>query len=514
MTAWCTGLLYARPASAADVIIRLLVTADSAYRELIRLHRERGLLESCAALLEWDAETYLPPLGVELRAEQQAILARLEHERAADPRLGDLLLEAESGQPGDPARAGNLRELRREHDRARATPVALVEELARETTRAQGVWEEARARGDAADYLPHLDRVVRLSRAQADCLRRSGGRYDACLDQWEPGLTTGELDRFLLPLRARLMSLADRVAGAARPPDLFTRPVPVAAQRELVTSILAGFGFDFAAGRLDEAAHPSTVRIGPGDVRLTTRFLPERPLRGLFSTLHELGHGLYDQNLPTEHFGTPVGECGSLALHESQARLIENLVGRRRAFWGWFFPRLAAAAPAYAGIELDAALAAVNRVERTALRNGSDEVTYDLHIAIRVDLERALIDEDLSTADLPAAWDAAYRRDLVAPGGARDGFLQDSHWAAGMFGYFPTYSLGNLIAAQLFAAAPAIDDELARGSIASLTAWLCHNVHRHGGLLSSAAIVERATGRPLSIDAQLAHLEARYAPSA
>jgi carboxypeptidase Taq len=482
------------------------VSAESAYGELLRLHRERALIESCAALLEWDAETCLPPGGVELRADQQAMLARLEHERATDPRIDDLLAEAEAA-PQDEVAAANLRELRREHDRARATPASLVEALARETTLAQGAWEAARERGDAAGYLPLLDRVVALSRAHADCLRGGGSRYDACLDQWDPGLTAGALDAMLIPLRARLAELADRAAGG---PDLFDRPVAVEVQRALVTAVLEDLGFDFHGGRLDEAAHPSTVRMGPGDVRLTTRFIADRPLRGLFSSLHELGHGLCDQNVPAAHFGTPVGEIGSLGLHESQARLIENLVGRRRAFWQWFLPRLAAAAPAYAGLDLDDAMRAVHRVQRTALRNGADEITYDLHIAIRVDLERALLAEDLAVADLPASWDEAYARDLVRPQGVRDGFLQDSHWAAGMFGYFPTYTVGNLIAAQLFRAAPDIDDDLARGSIAPLTAWLREKVHRHGGLLPSAAIVERATGAPLSIDAQLSHLESRY----
>ncbi len=487
-------------------MIAVPLSAESAYRELLRLYRERALIESCAALLEWDADTCLPPRGVELRADQQAMLARLEHERATDPRIDDLLAEAESAPQGEVA-AANLLELRREHDRARATPASLVEALARETTRAQGVWEEARERGDAAAYLPLLDRVVALVRAHADCLRGEASRYDACLDHWEPGLTAAVLDRYLVPLRARLAELADRATGG---PDLFGRPVPLAVQRALVTSLVRQLGFDLAGGRLDEAAHPSTVRMGPGDVRLTTRFLADRPLRGLFSTLHELGHGLYDQNLPAAHFGTPLGESQSLALHESQARLIENLVGRRRAFWHWFLPRLATAAPEYAGLALDDAMRAVHRVERGALRNGADEVTYDLHIAIRVDLERALLAGDLSIADLPAAWDEAYSRELVRPQGMREGLLQDSHWAAGMFGYFPTYMLGNLIAAQLFRAAPAIDDDLAGGSIAPLAGWLRDNVHCHGGLVSCAVIVERATGAPLSVDAQLAHLEARY----
>ena len=490
-------------------MIAVPVSAESAYRELLRLYRERSLLDSCAALLEWDADTSLPAGGVELRAEQQALLARLEHERAVDPRIGDLVREAES-EPAGPVAAGNLRELRREHERARLTPTALVEDLARDTTRAQAAWEEARLSGDGTDYLPRLDRVVALSRAHADCLRGAGGRYDVCLDLWEPGLTAAALDSLLAPLSARLVELADRAAGTARAPDLVSRPVPEAVQRQLVAGLLARFGFDFDRGRLDEAAHPSTVRIGPGDVRLTTRFLAMEPLRGLFSTLHELGHGLYDQNLPPEHFGTPVGESTSLALHESQARLIENHVGRSPAFWRWFLPELAAAVPELAGVDLERVLRSVHRVERTASRNGSDEVTYDLHIAIRVDFERALLEGDLATADLPAAWDEAYRRTLAPPRHPGEGYLQDSHWAAGMFGYFPTYTLGNLIAAQLIAAAPAFDDDLARGSIASLTTWLREHVHRHGGLLSSSEVVERATGRPLSIDAQLAHLEARY----
>ncbi|HEU5060577.1 MAG TPA: carboxypeptidase M32 [Kofleriaceae bacterium] len=485
------------------------MSAESATRELLLLHRERALLESCSALLDWDAETYLPPGGVDVRAEQQALLARLEHERAADPRIADLLAEAESGA-ADPVTAANLRELRREHDRARLAPASLIEDLARETTRAQGAWEEARATGDASGYLLLLERVVALTRAHADCLRGAGGRYDACLDHWEPGLTAAALDGFLLPLRARLVELADRAAGGPRAPHLVSRPVPEAAQRDLLAGLVARLGFDFAGGRLDEAAHPSTVRIGPGDIRLTTRLHAMDPLRGLFSTLHELGHGLYDQNLPPEHFATPIGESTSLALHESQARLIENHVGRSPAFWRWFLPQLAAIVPELAGRDPADALRSVHRVERTASRSGADEVTYDLHIAVRVDLERALIDGDLATADLPAAWDEAYRRTLVAPRHPGEGFLQDSHWAAGMFGYFPTYTLGNLIAAQLFAAAPAIDEELERGSIAPLVDWLCEHIHRHGGLLSSAEIVERATGRPLSIDAQLAHLEARY----
>jgi len=508
------------------------VPADHAYRELLALYRERCLIESCASLLDWDAETYLPRGGVELCAEKQALLARLEHERATDPRMAELLAEAEAGtgagslaRPGaegagecDPAevRAANLRELRREHEKAVRVPVALVEEMARATTLAQGAWEAAHESGDPAPYLPHLSRVVHVIQQHAECVRASSAtRYEACLDSWEPGLDEAELGRLLDPLRAALTGLADRLTAAAgQPPDLMARSVPVRTQRALARALITRFGFDFAGGRVDEAAHPSTIRIGPGNVRLTMRFEARRPMAGIFPALHELGHGLYDQNLPAEQFGTPIGEAPSLGLHEGQARLFENLVGRSRAFWQFFLPRLQAAAPAFRDLDLEQAYRAVNRVARTPDRVAADEVTYDLHIALRIDLERALIAGDLEVADLPAAWDEASARLLVRPRDPREGLLQDGHWAAGMFGYFPTYTLGNLIAAQLFraalAAVPDLEQHIAAGSTAPLVDWLRGAVYRHGGLRPAAAIVERATGGPIAIDAQLARLRAKY----
>jgi carboxypeptidase Taq len=493
------------------------VTPDQAYRQLLDSYRERALLDSCSSLLDWDAETYMPTGGVDMRAEKQAFLARLEHERATDARLGDLLAQAEAAGAGgdDPEiRAANLRELRRERDKAMRVPMALVEELARATTQSQAAWEASHTSRDPAGFLPHLDRVTRLTQEYADCVRGEGSRYAACLDGWEPGLDERELMRLLGPLRAALVGLADRIAGAEQGPDLMARPVPKRTQRALARRLMARFGFDFARGRVDDAAHPCTIRVGPSDVRLTTRFEARRPMAGLFPALHELGHGLYDQNLPAEQFGMPVGDVGSLGLHEGQARLLENLVGRSRAFWRFFLPELQAVAPGFREVGIDEAYRAVNRVARTPDRVASDEVTYDLHIALRIDLERALMSGDLAVADLPAAWNEASARLLVRPRDARQGFLQDGHWAAGMFGYFATYTLGNLIAAQLHRAAtaalPDLDRELAGGSIASLVEWLRGAVYRHGGVVPAAAIVERATGGALAVDAQLGHLRAKY----
>ena len=497
---------------------------DQAYRDLTALWRERALLESCATLLGWDEETYLPDGGVEVRAEQHALLARLEHERAIDPRVAELLAEAEAGLNAAPAADGdhgravmlrNLQLMRRDHEAAICVPSSLIEELARTTTRAQSAWEEARDDSDPAPYLPVLARVVELTCAWADCVRGESSRYDACLDEWEPDLTEAEVVDTLAALRAPLAALVDRVLGAPSPP---ARPLPavsVAEQHAMSQLAARWIGFDLSGGRIDLAAHPSTMRIGPGDVRLTTRFDPERPLRGLLSTLHEVGHGIYDQNLPAEHFGTPVGEASSLALHESQARLVENVIGRSHGFWRFALPRLAQVAPALGALEVDDVVYTLGRVARSTNRVHADELTYDLHIAIRVDLERALLRGDLTCADLPGAWDEAYARTLSRPSSAAEGLLQDGHWAAGMFGYFPTYTLGNVIGAQLLATATRelgeLEPRFATGELAPLIGWLRDAVHRHAGIVPARELVERATGAPPSPAALLARLGARYA---
>lgn len=491
------------------------MASEPSYRELTALWRERTLLDSCATLLAWDEETHLPPAGVEARAEQHALLVRLEHERATDPRLPALLAEAEAElAPDDELARTNLRLMREDHEQAVRVPASLVEELARSTTRAQATWEHARDADDVTDYLPVLDRVLTLTRSWADCVRGERSRYDACLDEWEPGLTEAQVVALTGHLVPALEQLVDRVLGAPAPPARPLGPIDVDVQRGLCRQVAAWIGFDLDGGRLDEAAHPSTMRIGPGDIRLTTRYDRERPLAGLMATLHEVGHGLYDQQLPAEHFGSPIGEPRSLGLHESQARLVENLIGRGHAFWRFALPRLAGQAPALAALDVDSLFHTLNRVGRTTDRVAADELTYDLHIAIRVELERALVRDDLRTADLPAAWDEAYARALVRPRGPADGLLQDGHWAAGMIGYFPTYTLGNLIAAQLWAAATRalgdLDGPIARGELSPLVGWLGEHVHRHAGHLEAHALVVRATGAPPGPDAQLARLRDKY----
>ena len=496
------------------------MSADAAYLELLHRAREQTILASCATLLEWDADVHMPEGGAEHRAEQQALVARLLHVQATDPRLGDLLAEAELKlgtrlTPGDPA-AVNLRELRDEYEKARLLPASLVEDLARVTTLSYEAWRGAREERDTRAFLPWLHRVVALKQAEADCLARGRDRYDALLDEWEPGLTWATLRPMFVRLRAAVGPLLDRaIDRSGPPPELLSRPVDVRLQAEVAREVAEWVGFDFASGRLDEAVHPSTIRVGPGDVRLTTRFQPEAFTAGLLATLHELGHGLYEQYLPGEHFGAPVGEAPSLGLHESQARLVENHLGRSASFWRHLWPRLAPRlGAAFAGITADQVWRAVNHPRRDPDRITADELSYDLHIHVRVDLERALVGGTLVASELPGAWAEAYRRLLgVTPPDDLAGCLQDGHWAEGMFGFFPTYTLGNAIAAQLMQTlrreTPRLDDALAAGDPAPLFAFLRERVHRLGSLFSTPEVVERATGAPLSVEPLIAHLTAK-----
>jgi carboxypeptidase Taq len=498
------------------------MTTDAAYLELIHRAREHTLLASCATLLDWDADTCMPDGGADHRAEQQALLARLMHAQATDPRVGDLLVEAEARlgprlEPGDPA-AVNLRELRDEYEKARRLPASLVEDLARVTTLAYDAWQTAREDRDARAFLPWLDRVVALKQAEADCHAHGQDRYDALLDEWEPGLTWAILEPMLTRLASAVGPLLDRAIGRSGPlPGLLAWPVDVRIQGEVAREVARWLGFDFASGRLDEATHPSTIRVGPGDVRLTTRFHPDAFTASLFATLHELGHGLYEQYLPGEHFGAPVGEAPSLGLHESQARLVENHIGRSRAFWRHLWPRLAPRLDgAFAGVTADDVWRAVNHPRREPDRITADELSYDLHIHVRVDLERALVDGDLAASDLPDAWAEAYRRRLgVVPPDDLAGCLQDGHWAEGMFGFFPTYTIGNAIAAQLMeqlhGETPGVDDALGAGDPGPILAFLRERVHRLGSLFPTGEVVRRATGAPLSIEPLIAHLTAKAA---
>jgi carboxypeptidase Taq len=481
--------------------------AQAAYEELIRRAREEWLLASCAELLGWDEETYMPRGGVTHRGNQMALLAGLQHEKATDPRIGELLDAVENSDvitdPHSPP-AVNVRALRRTFERLTRLPRRLVEEIARITSLSQQEWIIARQDSDFAHFQPWLEKMMVLKGREAECLGFDTEPYDALLDEYEPGARSQEIADLFDALRQELVPLVNELTYARRRPNVAVlhREYPIDRQRIFGAAVAAAVGFDFRRGRLDTTTHPFFSTIGPGDCRITTRFHTHDFCEAFFGILHEVGHGLYEQGLDPEHQGTPMGEAVSLGVHESQSRLWENTVGRSRAFWEHFFPRARQVFhESLSDVGLDDFHFAVNHVEASVNRVRADEVTYNLHVLVRFQLERALIAGDLPTADLPAAWNEAYRHYLgVTPRDDAEGCLQDGHWGAGMIGYFPTYTLGNVFAAQLFARASNdlgdLDAQFARGEFAGLLGWLRDNVHRHGHRYPATHLIEHATGSP------------------
>jgi carboxypeptidase Taq len=481
--------------------------ADQAYDELMRRVREESLLTTVEALLEWDEETYMPPGGVESRSEQLALMAGLLHDRGTDPRLGELLAAVEGSElladPAAPA-AVNVRLLRREYDRFIRLPRKLVEEVARTTTLAQKAWAAARSAGDFQRFRPWLERIVALKQDEAECVGYEGERYDALLEDYEPGLRSAVAARLFDALKRDLVPLLDRIDAASRRPDpsVLRRHFPRDRQRRFGETVATAVGFDFGRGRMDLGVHPCCTAIGRGDCRINVRFDDRDFAGGLFTILHEVGHGLYEQGLEPEHYGTPLGETASVGMDEAQARFWENRVGRDRRFWEHFYPQARSLFPESLGdVPLDEFHFAVNRVAPSRIRVQADEVTYNLHVMIRFELERSLISGALAVADLPEAWSAATRAALgVAPRTDADGCLQDGHWADGMIGYFPTYTLGDVFAAQLYACAELelgdLGEHFARGEFVALVQWLGRRVYTQGARHPSARLIEVVTGSP------------------
>jgi len=497
------------------------VNPDGAYQELVRLSRDETVLSSCLEVLQWDEEVCMPRGGVEHRAEQMALLAGLVHDRGTNPRYDELLGIVERSSlvtDVESAAAVNVRELRRAYDRDCRIPRSLVEESARVTALASQTWAEARKRDEFAMFAPWIDRIFALAREEADAVGYAGARYDALLDNYEPGMTTDRVSALFARLERELVPLVDSLRGrpAPAPSHVLAREFPIERQRLFVEGVARALGFDLERGRLDIGHHPFCTSIGPGDIRIALRYYPRNFARGFFALLHEVGHALYDQGLDPTHYGMPMGEAVSLGLHESQSRLWENLVGRSHGFWRHFYSQLQSAFfDALHDISLDTFRSVINHVAPGMIRVQADEVTYDLHIMIRFELERALLAGDLCGRDLPGAWAELYRHYLgVAPDSDRHGCLQDGHWSEGLIGYFPTYTLGNVYAAQLFDAAERrlgpLEEGFAAGDFATLRGWLGEHVHRHGKRYTVTSLMERATGSPPDPSALIASLTRRY----
>ena len=498
------------------------MTATDAYTELARRAKELGVINSCAAALGWDHQTYMPAKGVGLRGEQLAFLASLAHQKFTDPQVGELLSAVEASDlvrdPESDA-AANAREWRRAYDRATKIPQALVEELARVTTQAQRVWEVAKKKNDYASFRPLLEQVVTLKRDEAAAVGFNGHPYNALIEEYEPGATVADLQTLFAELASELSPLVKAIVASPRQPDtsVLGRDFPVDRQKVFAEAAAAAIGFDFGAGRLDTTAHPFCSGFGPGDCRITTRYNARFFNEAFFGVLHETGHAIYEQGLPAEHFGTPLGVACSFGIHESQSRLCENQMGRGRPFWDHFFPRLKQTFPgALADVSQETFYFAINDVKPSLIRVEADEATYNLHIALRFELELALLSGDLTTADLPGAWNERFDAlfGLKVPDDAR-GCLQDIHWSFGGIGYFPTYTLGNLYAAQLMDAfrresGGAFESHFRAGDFAPVKSWLHEHIHRHGQRYRAGELCRRATGAALSPKPFLSYLREKF----
>jgi carboxypeptidase Taq len=474
-------------------------------------------LQGLIGLATWDQETYLPAKAGPARAHQLSTLQGLHHERLVDPRLGEALAKASAQDLSEDARA-MVRVLHREREREVRVPSALVKALAEAQSRALHAWREARKEKRFAVFQPALGRLLQLRREQADAYGHGGERYDALLEGHEPGMRVERLTPVLAALREQLIPMVGKLTAARRAtPRLFEgRRYDKDAQWAFTLRLLKDIGFDLEAGRQDLSIHPFTGGTHPQDVRLTTHVDESSPLPAIFSTIHEAGHGLYEQGFAPEHYRTPLAAAPSMGLHESQSRLWENIVGRSRPFWEHYFPALRAAFPdALAGVDVDGFHTAVNEVSPSLIRIESDEVTYNLHIALRYELELLLVRDELPLEDLPAAWNARMEKYLgITPPDDTRGVLQDIHWAWGELGYFPTYSLGNLYAASLYRAAeraiPDLTGHLRRGELLPLRDWLRAHVHSQGFRLPAEELVRGVTGQGLTDTDFLAYLREKY----
>jgi carboxypeptidase Taq len=492
----------------------------AAYESLCNHARETAKLASIMGLLEWDERTKMPTAAGEYRAEQISFLAGEIHKRATAPAVGEWLGElVDSSLTADPHSIEGtvIRQLKRQYDKRTKLPQALVEELSRTSVLGQQTWVEARKADDFAKFQPLLEKTIELKRQEAAAIGYKVTPYDALLDDYEPGATTAEVAAALGGLRDALTPLVEQIVGSSRKPDseLLKRDFPVDAQEAFGKAASAAIGFDFNAGRLDTTDHPFCAGAGPRDQRITTRYNINDFSDAFFSTLHEAGHGLYEQGLPADQFGLPTGEAVSLGIHESQSRMWENQVGRSRAFWEHFLPKGQQQFAALKGVSLDTLYGAINEVRPSLIRVDADEVTYNLHVLIRFELERALIENDLQAKDLPAAWNEKYQKYLgITPPNFADGVLQDVHWSAGLFGYFPTYSLGNLYAAQFFATASKELGDLPaafrKGEFQPLLAWLRKNIHAHGQRWSAGELAINVTGQPLGHGPWIEQMRAKY----
>lgn len=483
----------------------------SAYDELMAFQRETEALSGIAGRLHWDQETMMPRGAAKQRGEELAAIEGVLHARRTDPRVGEWL---EKAVAPDEAGQAQLREIRRDYERNAKVPARLAAEIARITSIGHGIWADAKMTEDFAAFAPTLREIIRLRREEASALASGGDLYDALLNDYEPGMTGAEIETMFAELRPGLVGLRERILDSGEDVPAIDHEFAEQGQLDLSRELAIAFGYDMVHGRIDKAVHPFSSGSGL-DVRITTRTNPRDPFNCFYSTIHEVGHASYEQAVDRDFLLTPIGRGASMGVHESQSRIYENQLGRSRAFTAFLYNRMLATFDDFGVADADTFYRIVNRVQPGYIRTEADEVHYNLHILMRFDLERALIEGLLEVDDLPLAWNARFEADFGVPvDKPSHGVLQDVHWSAGLFGYFPTYTLGNVYAGCLHeamrVAIPALDAQLMEGDTTAATGWLRDVLQCHGALRTPRETIRHATGAEPTVGPLLAYLEAKF----
>lgn len=500
---------------------------DGAYDELMAKAKDLYILQSASGIVYWDMETKMPPRGINLRSQQLALLQKIGHRMLTDPEIGKLI-EKISGHPGyddmDQLKKRNVHLAKKEHDEATKLPEELVVETARQSALTVDIWKKAKAARDWEMFRLDLEKLFDLRVRAADILMDVKGTstpYDALIDLFEPGMTADAISRVFERMREGLVDIMGKIRDAPRQPDtdFLKRKVPIDAQIGIAEALANVIGYDIkskeAGGRIDETEHPFTTGYYD-DVRITTHYYEDKFASSVFSVLHEGGHALYDQNLPSDWIYQPIGTSCSYGIHESQSRFVENMVGRSPEFWGYFLPRLKEmTGDNLSGIGVEQFVHAINRVVPSKIRVEADEVTYGLHIIIRFEIEQLLFSGKLAVDELPQVWNEKYREYLgVEVEHDSEGVMQDTHWAGGAYGYFPSYSLGNIYGGMMLEKlgedAPNWKEEVRSGNIDVVKGWLVENVHKQGNLYDPADLIKKITGRELTVEPFLSYLDDKY----
>ena len=497
-----------------------------AYKELLSKTKDTTVLGTAEGLIHWDMETYMPPNAVEQRSLQLSLLSRIHHKLSTDPQIGKLLKDIQASpayEALDQKEKRNIYLINKSYREQTSLPEKLVAELARQEAITVNVWKKAKAQKNFNLFKAELQKLLDLSKQAAEILmkvKETKTPYEALIDNFEPKMTIDQITATFNQLQQGLKQLTFKIQASSNKPDtaILHQPVPAENQRQIAQLLTKTLGYDTASptahGRIDETEHPFTTGYYD-DVRITTHYYPNNYASSIFSVLHESGHALYEQNLNLKWKYQPIGSTCSYGIHESQSRFYENVIGRSKEFWTSFMPKLKKAAPSLANVELDEFIRAINKVELSKIRIEADEVTYNLHVIIRFEIERDLFSDKISVNELPEVWNQKYADYLgVKVENDSEGVMQDTHWASGLYGYFPSYALGNIYSGQITAAItkdlPDWRNQLALGKLNHVNEWLKRNIHSQGNLYDPAELIKKATGRNLNSEPYMQYLNEKY----